>query len=143
MTTDPTRMQRRAQLVTAAAASLTALVAVGAAVATWRLIRPATWVDITATEHACRADRIAAECTITNATPEPVKTCLRVRLTRKAGGDEVSSVNMCPGRLDAYESRTVRAVWGKAVERACSSERAGAWALDFEACDMRIESGGH
>lgn len=131
---------RRLLLIVAVAASVSAVATVGTIAATWRVVRPADWVNVKSLDHACRADAHAAECIVTNTKGEPVKTCFHVRFQRKGGSaDRVSSVNMCPGRLEPFESKTVRAPWGESVEKACSSSKG----LDWEACDMQIEAGGY
>lgn len=139
----PTQAPRagRAMAVIAMSSVVTAAVALVSFVAAWRVVRPAEWVDINAIDHACRADVVAAECMLTNKTSEPVKTCFVVHIERASGKRmRVSTINICPGRLDAFESRTVRAPWHASIAATCSDSEGR---LDYDACVLAVEAGGH
>jgi hypothetical protein len=123
--------------VSATTTAITAMVALGAA---WRVVRPATWVNIASLEHACHADAKTAECTVTNKTADAVKTCLRVRLESVATKERVSTISMCPGRLDAFESRSIQSPWPTPIAKVCPNGKGG---IDFDACVLQIEAAGY
>lgn len=127
----------RLTTIIAVSSAVTALTALVALILAWRIVKPADYVDISKVDHACQGDRVAAECMLTNKTADPIKTCFLVRLRNKQNPEEtVTSITMCPGRLDNYESRTVRAPWYKDVDKACHDS---VGALDFRACTFEIE----
>jgi hypothetical protein len=127
-------LQSKADMV----ALQTALADVSAAV---RSTTAVTWVHARDTANNCRATNQRFECTVTNATDQPVEACLAGTLAQKKGGGTMRSFPLCTGRIAPRETREISVPWerGSAADICNKLTYGDTRVLDFDACDFDMQ----
>jgi hypothetical protein len=98
----------------------------------------ALWVDSTAVEHNCFANRDAVTCTFTNKAAMAVTTCVEGVLTPKSGpSNTLKSITICTGKLERLETKTVTGPWdGSFADEICYRDGQFGKQMDWSKCNF-------
>lgn len=92
-------------------------------------------------EPRCSATQGGVSCTFTNMSGEASRSCVFGEVTNKADRSKmILSQQLCTGRLEGFETRTVNAEWLVGTpDQICSTSGQFGDHLDWSQCDFKVQ----